>query len=43
MTTTTFESMHTETPALRFITLLAPMLGGFALGAGIGVLLWHLI
>ena len=37
------QDVRTEAHALRFATFLAPMLGGFALGAGIGVLLWNLI
>ena len=42
MTTSTYTPMHTEMPSLRFVTYIAPLLSGFALGAGIGVLLWQL-
>jgi hypothetical protein len=35
--------VRTKEGALRFVTFLAPLLSGFALGAGLGVLLWQLI
>ena len=33
---------RTTTRALGFVTYIAPLLSGFSLGAGIGVLLWQL-
>jgi hypothetical protein len=33
---------HAKTHALRFVTFIAPLLSGFAIGAGLGVLLWQL-